>query len=573
MQKKTEQTHSGDQIVIPIRTSEFDKNETEFIDVWEEKETGLSSDTKLLLEADIPSRFPMFLQYFLLMVFVGATLLIPAVIIRGSLGNNTVTGWFTLNIHDEYKMMIYLWSILLAFSWITGCATLFFIALVFAMFGYISKASGRFIFGSPTLSFLALLSKLRIGLSILVASMVTFEVARHTSATPYGIYRAYVSTVILGLLLIIKAILVNGIRTHYFAKYLGKKTKDNSKALKLLGKLWDFYLHDFEISATHKGIKRHENIHISNNQAAEIGRTLYLSISSHAQCDAIRPEHLNPVLKDDDAKFLVNYIDVDRNGDLIQADFEAGIRLIYEERRQLKEAFLDSDRMIGRLDKLSVAFCLFITLMIAVGLFGLGITNQVLVQANLLVIMKFFFQDTFSKAFRCLIFVFFQHTIDVGDIVYVSGAEYRVKEIGLWDTILEGLDKRLVYFSNTSLANGRICNFTRSPPQSLEFSMALHSSTTKEQLAKMEARINKFIIENPREYLPDDCYVKNIVLANSETMTFQLQYTQRSNFNVRGVMLKRHRQFTDELHVILDDLKINWAPYSLDLPKVDITPH
>jgi small-conductance mechanosensitive channel len=564
MQQSDGKGQPPDQVVIPIRTVSIDKKkiDAEALDVWEEKPAEISSDTKLLQEAEWPSTFPMFLQYIMWMIVVGVALFFPAILVRGK-----AEGWLNFTSRDQEKEAVYIWSLLLTFSWIVACGMLSLISLVIALFGYVSKVSGRLLFGKSTLAFLGRLSKLRHGISIIVTVLVGLEFAKQTDLAPKGLYRTYLSLLLLGMLLFAKALLVSKIKTMYFRKYLGKQTAENRRALKLLGKLWNFFLHDFEISAKHTGSKRHENMHITDEQAVQIGCRLYQAISAHSQSQVIKPDHLRTILKESDANFMTTYLDIDRNGDLIQADFETGIQHLYEDRRQLHQAFVDSDKMIGKLDNLGTGFCLFFTMMVVIGLFGLSITNQVLVQVNLLVIMKFFFEDTFTKAFQCLTFVFFQHTIDVGDVISMSGREYRVKSIGLLDTHLENPDT--TYISNISLSHARIKNFTRSPPQAVDFHLAVHWSTSREQLAKLEARLNKFIKTNPRDYLPDECYVKDIMLVNSEAMLFGLQYTQRSNFANADAKSSRHRKFIEALHAILKELNMRWAPYSLDLPRIE----
>lgn len=577
--KASEMKGGSAETVIDISDMSMDQKEVKLdkdvdsVDVYEEEEKFVSSDRALLLEAELPSPYPAFLRNLLSAVLIGIFIVSPALIIRGSLGDLKGTGWFTVNIEDAISRATYFWSLLLASGWFSGCIVLSVISFVFALCGYLSQLSGGSVFGRRGLSVLGIMSRVRIGIAIIAGTMITFDMARSAGATPYGIYRVYVSAVVLGVLLILKSLIIWQIERKYFSKYLGKRMVGNARALKLLGKLWGHYLPDFEVSTKHRGRNRHQNPHITLDQASDLGGRLYQAISRDAQSAVILPEHFTSVLKQKDALFFTDYVDVDQNGDLTREDMESGIRLIYEERKNVHCCYIDSDKMLATLDVLGTGFCLALNIMMTIGLFGLSVTNQVLLQANFLVVIKFFFEDVFTRGFQCLIFVFLQHTFDVGDYIYLNGGVFKIKRIGLWTTTMVDLDNKLSYFSNLGLSESRICNFNRSPPQSLEFTVALHSSTTRQQLARMEMKINDFIKENPRDFTLDDCYVKNIVLVNSEAFTFQLQYTHRSNFIVRKTMFKRHKMIMDQYQIVLRETGIKLAPYSLDLPRVALTPH
>lgn len=551
----------------------IDFRNDESVDVWEDEEKAISSDRALLQEAESPSRFPTFLKNLISAFLFGLILMVPAFIIRGSLGDVNATSWFSARIEGSVSSAVYLWSLLLACGWVAGCVVLSLISFMFALCGYLVSLPGGSLVGRRGLVLLGILAKIRIGISIITATMITFDIARSSGVTPYGIYRLYASAVVLGFLLILKALVMWQIEKQYFSKYLGKRMVGNARALKLLGKLWDYYLSDFEVSTKYRGRNRHENTHITSDQAVDIGGRLYQAISREAQSEVILPKHFTSVLKEKDALFFLDYVDVDQNGDLTREDFESGVKLIYEERKTVHTCYIDSDRMLADLDTLGTLFCLALNIMMTIGLFGLSVTNQILLQANFLVVIKFFFEDVFARGFQCLIFVFIQHTFDVGDFVFVNGAVFKVKQIGLWSTTLVDLENKLSYISNLSLSDSRVCNFNRSPPQALEFTVALHSSTTRGQLAKMEQKINEFIQANPRDFTLDDCYVKNIALINSEAITFQLQYTHRSNFIARSVMFKRHRMIMEQFQKVVRELGMKMAPYSLDLPRVALTPH
>lgn len=546
------------------------KDEDNYVDVWEEETEHVSTDRELLLETESPSCFPVYLKSIILALVFGVIFAIPAIVILGSL---QASGWLSFNTQGNPTRIAYLCSILAACSWASGCIIIAMISFVFASCGYLSYFAGRPLFNGKAKDFLAIIARSRTGIGIIAGTTIALDSTKpHMAAIP-GVNQVYSSLVVFGIMLIIKALAMSRIESQYFAKNLGLRMTGNKRVLKILAKLWGHFLPEFEVSSKHQGPNRHNSFHISKDQAQHLGNTLYKAIGSTVQEDVILPEHFIPVLEISEASFFVEYIDFDRNGSLTQDDFEEGINFIYEEHKRLHHCYTDSDKMIVTLDNLGTFFCVALNVLMAIGMIGLTMTNQFLLQVNFAVVINFFFKDVFTRAFQCLIFVFSQHAYDVGDTVFVHRHIYHVKTIGLWETTMVDNENQVTYFRNLELANRRIANFSRSPPQAVELTLAIHSSTTRDQLAKIDQKINDFIKANPRDYTIDDCYVKNIAIINSEAFTFQLQYTQRSSFTVLKIRAARHRKFMEKLQIILNETGTQNAPYSLDLPRVSVTSH
>lgn len=561
-------------VILVEEPGQSKKLDKEFaVDVFEEVQAEFRDETKIINEMAEPSGMPMFIKYLVMGAFVSLVIFLPALILRSRFGGTNIEGFFTGGIQNPQFQVGYTWSVIATAMSVACFLFLSALSFICAALGWISKMKGSFILGSIGHQLMVFIIRMRIGLALIITTPVVFGFSEGLGAKPYGFYRVYACSVIFATLMMLKGLGLSLVGDHFKNLFKGQKNKENLLALSSLGKLWAHYLPDFEVSKKKNSSPRHLDRHITDEQAAALGARLYDAISREHRVSEITATHFEPILDQTKSAQFLDYLDSDHNGDLIRDDFALGVKRIYNEWINTRHSEVEMDTIVGKLDELVTTVCVLLTISMAFGLFGLSITQQILLQANLLVVFKFFFEDVFTRMFRSLIFIFCQHPYDVGDVIFMRNKIVRVKHIGLWTTTFENADRSLLYMSNTSLASARICSFTRSPPQALELTLAVKNDISRKQLASMERKINDFIRESPRDFLLDVCYVKNITLVNQDAMTFQLQYTQRTCFVNRTVKNKRHNMFTRRLYEILKEESIGWAPQSLDLPRVGLTPH
>ena len=159
---------------------------------------------------------------------------------------------------------------------------------------------------------------------------------------------------------------------------------------------------------------------------------------------------------------------------------------------------------------------------------------------------------------KSIIFLFAYHPFDINDRIVVDGETYTVKKIGFLVTTVKGPKNATVYMKNSSLCDKVIRNLRRSGDQSESVTVVLEGTTSQEMLNRLEGEVNKFLLENTRDYYPK-CSVSPLLVNSIEKLTYTFSYTHRSNFQNGSLRQERCKRFNFALFDAINQLGINMA--------------
>lgn len=100
----------------------------------------------------------------------------------------------------------------------------------------------------------------------------------------------------------------------------------------------------------------------------------------------------------------------------------------------------------------------------------------------------------------------------VGDALEAQGAIGKVKEIGIFNTILLTLDNKTVIVPNGAMANGNITNYTMQPERRVDFTIGIAYGDNYDDAKKM---IEKFIVEDQNILTTPVHFIGLVALADS----------------------------------------------------------
>ncbi|KAF9869892.1 mechanosensitive ion channel [Colletotrichum karsti] len=130
--------------------------------------------------------------------------------------------------------------------------------------------------------------------------------------------------------------------------------------------------------------------------------------------------------------------------------------------------------------------------------------------SSLAIGLSFAVGRTFHHLLVGIVFVFFDHPYDVGDVVNIynlaatASTQCIVKRQSLLYTVFRRLDNGCdLQISNDRLSQKRIENFSRSGINRQGISMFVDFRTGFKDIVRLRTIMEEFLAENPRDYVPD----------------------------------------------------------------------
>lgn len=175
----------------------------------------------------------------------------------------------------------------------------------------------------------------------------------------------------------------------------------------------------------------------------------------------------------------------------------------YRERFMLALTMQDSQRVMLSLDGLFLGFYLFLVMLIALAMFtsgnDFGTTFATL--ASVLLAWSFILGNTLKNCFENLVFLFYVHHFDVGDLVRIGGDLLKVTSISVMASDFVRDDGAFIRIENHILRNSKIVNLTTSENfnERLDIYIGL-SDVSSHIFACLDKDIGAFIKKNPKDY-------------------------------------------------------------------------
>ncbi|KAG2491012.1 hypothetical protein HYH03_010684 [Edaphochlamys debaryana] len=177
----------------------------------------------------------------------------------------------------------------------------------------------------------------------------------------------------------------------------------------------------------------------------------------------IREEDFRPFFANDTAmaRKAFETFDPDNKGELTRADVRARVISIYAERANMARSLRDTDSIVQSLEFSVGAVIHFLFCAIYLSIWGVPLLEGFSAFSTTVLALTFIFGNAAKNAFESVLFLFFEHPYDVGDMVFFNNDSMRVKRISLLYTDFVKWTDEEIYIPNTKMMQHDITNWTR----------------------------------------------------------------------------------------------------------------
>ncbi|KAK6217117.1 hypothetical protein QIS74_07231 [Colletotrichum tabaci] len=170
--------------------------------------------------------------------------------------------------------------------------------------------------------------------------------------------------------------------------------------------------------------------------------------------------------------------------------------------------------------------------------------------SSLAIGLSFAVGRTFHHLLVGIVFVFFDHPYDVGDVVNVynmsstNGTTCLVKRQSLLYTVFRRLDNGCdLQIPNERLSQKRIENFSRSGINRQGVSLFVDFKTGFKDIVRLRTILEEFLANNSRDYVPDSLGLNVVNLHELNKMELRLAFTHRNNWSDDKLRSQRSNRF------------------------------
>ncbi|KAJ9189496.1 hypothetical protein P3X46_000781 [Hevea brasiliensis] len=237
-------------------------------------------------------------------------------------------------------------------------------------------------------------------------------------------------------------------------------------------------------------------------------------------------------------------------------------------RRALALTLNDTKTAVNKLHQVVNVVVGVIILVIWLLILGIATSKFVMFMGSQIVVVSFIFGNTARTLFESIIFLFFVHPFDVGDLCEVDGRQLRVEEMNILTTIFLRDDNLKVIYHNNILATKAIGNFYRSPDMGDGVEFFIHVSTPAEKIALMKQRITSYIEGKKEHWYP-----------NPMVILLELADLNKVKVAVWWLKFERRALLLDEMVKIFKELDIQYRLFPIDVnihnmpPLTPYSPH
>ncbi|KAK2058302.1 putative serine/threonine-protein kinase [Colletotrichum caudatum] len=170
--------------------------------------------------------------------------------------------------------------------------------------------------------------------------------------------------------------------------------------------------------------------------------------------------------------------------------------------------------------------------------------------SSLAIGLSFAVGRTFHHLLVGIVFVFFDHPYDIGDVVNVynmgstAATACAVKQQSLLYTVFRRLDNGCdLQISNDRLSQKRIENFSRSGINRQGLTLTVDFRTSFKDIVRLRALLEEFLAENARDYVPDSLGLNVVNLHELSKIELRLAFTHRNNWSDDRLRAQRSNRF------------------------------
>lgn len=250
-----------------------------------------------------------------------------------------------------------------------------------------------------------------------------------------------------------------------------------------------------------------------------------------------------PAVLSEDAALIFNLLDKDGNGDLTRKELKDSMFECFCQRRGLAKSLIESETILHQFHSLLGFFAGLIIFTVVLPFFNIPM-QSVLSLGGLFFTFGFAFNDSITKLFQSIMFVFVNHPYDVGDRVTISGVgtDVVVQDIGLFNTTFCSSDGQLIYIPNTSIMSNAVNNSRRSAHQSETLSYSFPITTPMSKLSALKLKLEDFLKRENRDFMdPKDFFTVTVDSLSSLKVRVVLGY--KSNFQDLALRWERRERF------------------------------
>lgn len=437
-------------------------------------------------------------------------------------------------------------------------------------FAYINERELKRIERAPALRFYLstaiALTALVISSSALVCSDISLETNTPLLARTWEyFYLRFVQLVtITAWLLFVEKYFIQKIAVFFHSRFYAKRLQTNEFVLNCISRLRLLFVSRRSISPESSGeafsFIASKKEYGSMEDAQELTEAIFTGLSIPAERDYLTVHDLETAFQTEAGHFI-ECMDIDANGQLGKKEFQIGIIGAYEECELLETSLISNSRVISRLERMImilltvVIFYIFLSMLMSSVLQTISVLGAGILAAN------FLFADEVSCMFSGIIFVIITHPFDIGDAITIDGKPFRVRDIDLTLTTLQGPGGRFTYISNSVLAGSKIGNMRRSGNMHECFKLSLESSINRQQLEAFQKDLDGFIKEHPRDY-EGRVHLGHFAILSSKSLEFEVKVGHRANFQDGKVRGRRSRQLVNAMRTFLAKQNLKLAEFS-----------
>jgi len=199
------------------------------------------------------------------------------------------------------------------------------------------------------------------------------------------------------------------------------------------------------------------------------------------------------------ANAAFNLFDADNSNTVDKKEFVHVILSFYNSRKSLSSGIKDLNTSVASIGTLFDIFTVLILIWVILGIFQVPLESYIISASSLLLAMAFMITNAANNFFVCIVYLFFSHPYDVGDLIMIKDQTYSVKKINILTTVLVGADGRETMFQNSCLATETIVNLNRSKDFSETISVRVPLEIGQDKLNLLEESLLEFVKSKPKD--------------------------------------------------------------------------
>ncbi|KAJ6437312.1 serine threonine protein kinase [Purpureocillium lavendulum] len=290
----------------------------------------------------------------------------------------------------------------------------------------------------------------------------------------------------------------------------------------------------------------------SQTSARALARRIWLSLvasGNTALTEADIVEVLGPD-REKEAADIFKVLDENDSGDIQMEEFVNIVTEAGKMRHNVYRTIADMDHCINTFDWLCLLIIATVMIFFIVVRYVPTLKEIQSILSSLAIGLSFAVGRTFNHLLTGIIFVFFDHPFDAGDVISISnpgapsGISCVVKRQSLLYTVFRRLDNNTeLQIGNDQLYLKSIDNYTRSGINRQAISMFVDFRTTFKDLAKLRTTLETFLVDNPRDYVPGSLALNVTSLHELNKMELKLAFTHRNNWSDDKLRAQRSNKF------------------------------